>query len=192
MRHRRKGRTLGRSPSHRKAMFKNLAAAIFLTERDAEGEDNAPKVKGRIVTTLPKAKEIRPIVERCITLAKRVMPAAEQAKEHATDAARYSEAWTKWRKGEGWKKWVAAMGPVIAARRKVLRMLGSKQAVRIVFADVAPRFVDRPGGYTRILKLSRPRVGDAGARAILEFVGVRDRVTQRSQRPAFSEDAAAE
>jgi large subunit ribosomal protein L17 len=171
-------------------MFKNLAAAIFLTERDATDEDNEPKVKGRIVTTLPKAKEIRPIVERCITLAKRSMPHAEKAAEHGTDAPRNSDAWTKWRKGEGWKKWVAAMGPVIAARRKALRMLGSKQAVRILFAEVAPRFVDRPGGYTRILKLSRPRVGDAGARAILEFVGVRDRAASRSERPSFSDEGA--
>lgn len=170
-------------------MFKNLAAAIFLTERDAELEDNEPKVKGRIVTTLPKAKEIRPIVERCITLAKRSMPHAEKAKAHATEAPRNSETWIKWRKGEGWKKWVAAIAPVVAARRKALRMLGSKQAVRILFSDVAPRFADRAGGYTRILKLSRPRVGDAGARAILEFVGVRDRAATRSERPSFGDES---
>ena len=171
-------------------MFKNLAAAIFLTERDAEGEDNEPKVKGRIVTTLPKAKEIRPIVERCITIAKRSMPAAEKAQEFATDAPRYSDAWTKWRKSDKHKQWVAAIAPVVAARRKAMVLLGSKQAVRILFADVAPRFVDRPGGYTRILKLSRPRVGDAGARAILEFVGVRDRAASRSERPSFSDEGA--
>ena len=63
--------------------------------------------------------------------------------------------------------------------------MGDKEAVRILFADVAPRFVDRPGGYTRILKLAKPRLGDAGTRAILEFVGVRDRVRQRSQKPSF-------
>ena len=56
MRHRRMGRTLGRNPSHQRALLKNLASALLLSERDAEGEDNAPKVKGRIVTTLEKAK----------------------------------------------------------------------------------------------------------------------------------------
>ena len=55
----------------------------------------------------------------------------------------------------------------------------------ILFDEVAPRFVDRPGGYTRVLRLAKPRLGDAGTRAILEFVGVRDRVSQRAVRPSF-------
>ena len=76
MRHRRKGRTLGRFPSHQRALLKNLASALFLTERDAEDDDNKPKVKGRIVTTLEKAKEVRPLVEKCITLARRTLAAA--------------------------------------------------------------------------------------------------------------------
>ncbi|MFM8892156.1 MAG: L17 family ribosomal protein, partial [Planctomycetia bacterium] len=50
-------------------------------------------------------------------------------------------------------------------------LLGDTKAARIVFERIAPRYVDRPGGYTRILKLAAPRLGDAGARAILEFVG---------------------
>jgi large subunit ribosomal protein L17 len=53
----------------------------------------------------------------------------------------------------------------------VIQLLGDKQAARILFERVAPRFVDRPGGYTRILKLATPRLGDAGPRAIIEFVG---------------------
>ena len=69
MRHRKQGRVLGRSPSHRKAMLKNLASALLLTERNAEDEENAPEVAGRIVTTVAKAKEVRPLVEKCITLA---------------------------------------------------------------------------------------------------------------------------
>ncbi len=81
MRHRRRGRTLGRSPSHRKAMLKNLASALFLTERDATHDDNAPKVAGRITTTLHKAKEVRPLVEKCITIAKKSLPAAEEARK---------------------------------------------------------------------------------------------------------------
>ena len=55
---------------------------------------------------------------------------------------------------------------------------------------VAPRFADRPGGYTRIVRLAKPRLGDAGTRAILEFVGVRDRVVQRSVRPTFEGESA--
>jgi large subunit ribosomal protein L17 len=68
--------------------------------------------------------------------------------------------------------------------------LGDKQAVSVLFDSVAPRFIDRPGGYTRIVRLAKPRLGDAGTRAILEFVGVRDRVVERSVRPTFEGDTA--
>jgi large subunit ribosomal protein L17 len=168
-----------------------MASALFLTERDAEGDDNAPKVKGRIITTLPKAKEIRPRVERCITIARRSLAHLDKAAEYATTAARNSEEWKAWRNGEGWQKWSAAMAPVVAARRRVLQLLGDKDAVKILFSEIAPRFRDRNGGYTRVLKLAKPRLGDAGDRAILEFVGIRDRVVQKSQKPAFSDEPAA-
>ncbi|MFO0883805.1 MAG: L17 family ribosomal protein [Pirellulales bacterium] len=191
MRHRRLGRVLGRSPSHRKAMFKNMVAALFLTERDATDEPNAPKVKGRIVTTLPKAKELRPFVERSITLAKKILVINEQAAPFATDAKRNSEAWKQWRQGEGWKKWAAAMAPAVAARRRLVQMVGDKQAVGILVNDIAPRFKDRDGGYTRVLKLAKPRLGDAGQRAILELVGVRDRKVAKSQKPSFGDEAAS-
>ena len=72
------------------------------------------------------------------------------------------------------------------------QLLGDKQAVTVLLANVAPRFRERRGGYTRIVKLAKPRLGDAGPRAILEFVGVRDRVVQRAEKPAFSEEPAAE
>lgn len=191
MRHRRLGRVLGRSPSHRKALYKNMVAALFLTERDATDEPNAPKVKGRIVTTLPKAKELRPFVERSITLAKKILVINEQAAPFATDAKRNSEAWKQWRQGEGWKKWAAAMAPAVAARRRLVQMVGDKQAVGILVNDIAPRFKDRTGGYTRVLKLAKPRLGDAGQRAILELVGVRDRKVAKSQKPSFGEEAAS-
>ena len=92
MRHRKKGRVLGRSPSHRLALFRSLASALFLTERDAELDDNEPKVKGRIVTTLQKAKEVRPLVERCITIARVGLAAEDAARPYGTTAARNSEA----------------------------------------------------------------------------------------------------
>lgn len=172
MRHRRKGRVLGRSPSHQRALLRNLAAALMLTERETEaGEVGAPKVAGRIVTTVAKAKEVRPLVERCITIAKRGLQSSEKAKAFASSAERNSSAWKQWRESDQWQKWAAASAPAVTARRRVVQLLGDKQAARIVFEKIAPRFVDRPGGYTRILKLSTPRLGDAGPRAVLEFVG---------------------
>ncbi len=191
MRHRRQGRTLGRSPSHRKAMLKNLASALFLTERDATYDDNAPKVTGRITTTLHKAKEVRPLVEKCITIAKKTLPAVEEAKKYATDADRGSDEYKKWRTSENWQKWATARAPVVTARRRVIQLIGDKQAAKILFDTVAVRFADRPGGYTRILKLATPRLGDAGDRAILEFVGKNDRVKRKAQRPAFDTEAPA-
>jgi large subunit ribosomal protein L17 len=156
-----------------------------LTERDAEFDENKPKVKGRIVTTLQKAKEVRPLVERCITLARRTLEAQRQADGLGTTAERNSEPWRAWRNSDQWRQWNQAIAPVVAARRRVLTLLGNKQAMRIVFSELAPRFADRPGGYTRVLKLAKPRLGDAGARAILEFVGRNDRVSQRPVKPAF-------
>ena len=193
MRHRRKGRTLGRSPSHQRALLRSVASALFLTERDAEFDDNKPKVKGRIVTTISKAKEVRPLVEKCITLACRAKRAAYAAAEFGTQAERGSEEWNRWRKSKKWQEWSTAIAPAVAARRRCLMLIGDKQAVRVLFGEIAPRFVDRPGGYTRIIRLASPRLGDAGTRAILELVGVRDRVIERSVRPTFdSEPTPAE
>jgi large subunit ribosomal protein L17 len=171
-------------------MLRNLASALILTERDAEFDDNKPKVKGRIITTLPKAKEVRPLVEKCVTIARRALAAEHAADEHATKAERGSQEWKKWRDSDNWRSWAEAIAPVLAARRRCLRLLQDKQAVGILFDEIAPRFADRPGGYTRIVRLAQPRLGDAGTRAILEFVGVRDRVIERSQKPTF-EDAPA-
>lgn len=191
MRHRRRGRILGRAPSHRRAMLRNLASALFLTERDAELDPNPPKVKGRIITTLPKAKEVRPLIEKCITLARRTLSQQTAAKEFASTADRNTEAWKTWRKSDKWRQWADAMSPVVAARRKVIQLLGDKQAARLCFEVIAPRFADRDGGYTRVLRLSKPRLGDAGIRAIIEFVGVHDRVVAKSERPSFGEENAA-
>jgi large subunit ribosomal protein L17 len=168
--------------------MRSLACAIFLTERDAEFDDNKPKVKGRIITTIAKAKEVRPLVEKCITTARRGLVAEEAAEEYSTDADRGSDAWKFWRSGDRWRQWNAAIAPAVAARRRCLKLLGNKQAVRVLFDEVAPRFLDRPGGYTRIVRLAKPRLGDAGTRVILEFVGVRDRAVERSVRPTFEAD----
>jgi large subunit ribosomal protein L17 len=169
-------------------MLRNLASSLVLTERDAEFDDNEPKIKGRVVTTLAKAKEVRPLVEKCVTIARRSLGAQAEANKYGTDAERNSDAWRSWRESEDYRKWNAAIAPVVAARRRVLRLLGDKQAVQILFDEIATRYEDRPGGYTRVLRLATPRLGDAGTQAIIEFVGIRDRVTQRSEKPAFDDE----
>lgn len=194
MRHRKRGRVLGRSPSHRKAMLKNLASALFLTERetDPDLDENIPKNPGRIVTTLHKAKEVRPLVEKCITIARKSLKHEREAEQFSVDAERNTDQWRSWRQSDQWQQWNQAIAPAVAARRRALQLLGDKHAVSILFDDIAPRFEDRPGGYTRILKLAKPRLGDAGAQAILEFVGENDRVKKTSERPSFEDEAATE
>jgi len=168
-------------------MLRNLASALFLTERDTDEDldPNIPKVKGRIVTTLHKAKEVRPLVEKCITIARRSLKHEAEAEEFATDADRGSDRWKEWRDSNEWRQWNNAIAPAIAARRRVLQLIGDKQAVQVLFDEIADRFEDRDGGYTRIVRLAKPRLGDAGQRAVLEFVGVHDRVKQESEKPSF-------
>jgi len=116
MQHNRAGRKLRRTTAHRLAMFSNQLDSLMNHER--------------IQTTLSKAKELRPLAERLITVAKK----------------------------DG-----------VAARRRVARWIPDRTTVKKVFEAIAPRFVDRPGGYTRILRLGARR-GDAAEAAILEFV----------------------
>ncbi|MCC6130317.1 MAG: 50S ribosomal protein L17 [Acidobacteria bacterium] len=116
MQHNRAGRKLGRTTAHRQSLFRNQLSSLFTHER--------------IRTTLYKAKELRPLAEKMITLGK---------------------------KGG------------LAARRLALSKLPDKSAVGRVFDELAPRYKERQGGYTRILKLGR-RQGDAAEMAILELV----------------------
>jgi len=186
MRHKRHGRVLGRSPSHRKALYRNLVTALVLTERETDDLDpNPPKVKGRVVTTLEKAKEIRPLVEKCVTLARKCRAIELSAAEFGTSAQRQTEAWKQWKSSSNYAKWVAAQAPAVNLRRRLYQTLQSKQAVRLLCGPIAERFEDRPGGYTRIMRLAKPRLGDAGTRAILEFVGRNDRTTKKSTKPEF-------
>jgi len=96
----------------------------------------------RIETTVPKAKEARRLAERLITFARRGNAAA------AAGAAE--------------KK--------LAARRHVARIVHDSEVLRKLFDEIAPRYVDRPGGYTRIMRLGKPRVGDAASTALLELL----------------------
>jgi large subunit ribosomal protein L17 len=117
MRHRVKGNQLSRTSSHRNAMIRNMAVSLIEHER--------------IVTTVPKAKNLRPVVEKLVTLA-----------------------------GES----------SVHRRRLAFARLRDRAAVTKLFEVLGPRFKARPGGYTRILKLAKPRLGDNGQRAIIEFV----------------------
>lgn len=185
-------------------MLRNLACSLFLTESDIHSDQrdanpNAPmppKTQGRIITTLQKAKEVRPLVEKCITIARRSLSAQVEADKYDTDGERHSTQWNEWRQSDQWKQWNQAITPVLTARRRVVQLLGGKkeqdsiasQAVQVLFDEIAPRFENRPGGYTRILRLAKPRLGDGGTRALLEFVGKHDRISDRSEAPAFDEE----
>ena len=198
MRHRNLGRKLGRNPNHQRALKRMLATSLILTEATTEDYDKYnynvgktgkrirtvkpdAKIQGRIITTLPKAKEVRPMVEKLVTLAKSVIEDQKAADALDFTGDRKSDAWKAWRNSEKHAQWVAAIAPVVAARRRAYDILRDKIAVSILFDKIAPRFVERPGGYTRILKLATPRLGDAGARAILEFVGRNDGAFDRSK-----------
>ena len=190
MRHQKRGRKLGRNASHRKAMFRNMATSLLLTMRPEEGAENAPKVPGRITTTVPKAKELRPFIEKLVTLARNARRAAEEAGMDSlrTDAEPRSDAYKQYRQSEDWQKFKKAEAPYGAARRRAFAMLRDRDAVDILFDEIAERFMDRPGGYTRIVRLAAKRLGDAGEQAIIEFVGAedgeKDRVRTTSSAPA--------
>jgi large subunit ribosomal protein L17 len=133
MRHLKAGRKLNRNASHRLAMKRNLAMALFRHER--------------IITTVAKAKEVRPFVEKLITLAKR----------NTLHARRLVAA----RLGSPANAEVKPGAGDDADHRRILTK---------VFDEIAPRFAARPGGYTRIIKRSERRLGDAGQTAFLELV----------------------
>ena len=116
MRHLKLRRKFSRTPAHREAMLRNLSTSLFRDEQ--------------CITTVEKAKALRPVAERLITLA---------------------------RTG------------TLHARRQALAYLTSKEVVHKLFAEIAPRYASRPGGYTRILRTS-PRHGDAAPRAVIQLV----------------------
>jgi large subunit ribosomal protein L17 len=192
MRHRMKGRKLGRNASHRRAMFRNMAASLIKTVRTEPGELNKYHEPGRIITTLAKAKELRPYVEKLITLAKKARPHEERAEEFATAAERGSEEWKQWRHSERWERWAQAKAPAVDCRRRAFALLRDDEAVDILFNELADRFQDRPGGYTRIVRLAKVRLGDAGEQALIEFVGERDRMRVRRAAPMVVEDQEEE
>lgn len=123
MRHQKRGRKLGRTASHRKAVLSNLAAALIQNRR--------------IKTTDAKAKEARSFIEPLITKARR---------------------------------------GTLHDRREVLKKLRHPEAVKILFDEIAPHYKERPGGYTRIVKLGF-RDNDSAPVSLLEFVDLTERKT---------------
>ena len=189
MRHRVKGRKLGRNGSHRKAMFRNMACSLIKSVRVDEDNAERAKVPGRIITTLAKAKELRPFVEKLVTIARKAGPHQEAAQAHVTSAARNSAEWKNWRESSKWQEWNRAIAPAVAMRRRAFAVLRDIEAVDVLFDELAERFADRPGGYTRVVRLASVRLGDAGQQALIEFVGERDRVKKKGRvAPVVADD----
>lgn len=131
MRHRVAGKQLSRTTAHRKAMRRNLAASLF--------------EHGAVRTTVAKAKEVRPFVEKLITIAR-------QGTLHAR------------------RRVIALLQDRAMVDKDDPGQLLDKTVVGRLFDEVAPRYADRPGGYTRIIRLPERRIGDAGKQVLLQLV----------------------
>lgn len=156
-----------------------MTSLILSLKEWPEGEKGKPEVPGRIVTTLAKAKELKPQIEKLITLAKRSQQHEDAAEQFATSAERNTTEWKEWRKSPRWRQWNQAIAPAVTLRRRAFAALRDKEAVKLLFNVLAPRFRDRQGGYTRVVRLPTFRLGDAGRHTILEFVGENDRTKSR-------------
>jgi len=121
MRHNVAGKKLGRNTAHHAALRKNFTVSVIKHER--------------VITTLPKAKALRPFVEKMITL------------------ARSNDAKTR-----------------LHRIRRAVAFLQDKTAVKKLFDEIGPRFANRAGGYTRILRLPDYRIGDGGSKVLFELV----------------------
>jgi large subunit ribosomal protein L17 len=164
MRHRKAGRHLNRNAAHRRSLFRNLARALFTHER--------------IVTTLPKAKELRPFAERLITLAKKANAAvvAAEGKDDAEVKKARAQALHYRRQA------MSLLGPTHGTgiydregKQQIDPVKGSKKisndtVLKKLFRELGPRYADRPGGYTRVIKQHYRRLGDAGVTAVIELL----------------------
>src|SRR5437588_2258622 len=134
MRHLKAGRKLGRNASHRRALMRNLALALFRHER--------------IITTVAKAKAVRPFVEKLITLAKKGTLHARRLAIARLGTAAKAEVQPDEDQGE----------------------VDTRYVLTKLFNEIGPRFATRPGGYTRVIKRHERRLGDGGKTAFLELL----------------------
>lgn len=173
MRHLRAGYRLGRTTAHRTATLRNIAAGLF--------------EHGQITTTIPKAKAVQPLVEKIITLAKRGDLASRRLVISKLGGDRHGFDWLYTPKGASEPEKQA----INERRERAARFFNVPESsqvernrygdlrkapslVKHIFDNVAPRFKDRPGGYTRIIKLGRHRIGDGSELCVIQFVGAEE------------------
>ncbi len=173
MRHRKGGFKLGRTTAHRAATLRNLAAAIF--------------EHGQIVTTVTKAKAMRSLVEKIVTLAKRGDLASRRQVIAllGRDRLGFDWMWLPAKPSDQEKAAVDAIRdkasqyfdlPEISEveRNRYGELRKAPKLVKHIFANVAPRFKDRAGGYTRIVRLDKHRIGDGSPLVLIQFVGAEE------------------
>jgi len=173
MRHRKASYKLGRTTAHRLSTLRNIAAALF--------------EHGQITTTIPRAKAVQPMVEKIITLAKRGDIHARRLVIAKLGHDRKAFEWLYLHKdaSEGERGIVqrqadfASQFFTIPDGSKVERdrwgdLRKCPKLVKHIFENIAPRYKDRAGGYTRIVKLGKHRIGDAGELCVIQFVGAEE------------------
>lgn len=165
MRHRLKGRKLGRNGSHRKALFANMIRCLLQTSNGG-----GAKVEGRIRTTLAKAKELRPVLEKLITIGVKAQEASVAAGKLATGLKKGDEKYLEWRRSESGRLWLGAQGKYLHFQRSLFAVLRSRELVDLMISAIAVKYVGRDGGYTRVVKLAKSRLADGARMAYLELV----------------------
>jgi large subunit ribosomal protein L17 len=141
--HRRKGRKLKRTASHRKAVLSNLSVSLIRNKK--------------IKTTLAKAKELRNFFDKLVTKSKKAHSSKSSNAEHS-----------------------------VHLRREVNKFIKDREAVKTLFDEIASKVADRPGGYTRVLKIGR-RLGDSAEMALIELVDYNIEKTEQKSKEKASE-----
>jgi large subunit ribosomal protein L17 len=172
MRHRQSGKHFNRSPAHREALFRNLSRSLITHER--------------IVTTLAKAKALRPYIEKLITMAKKaavIVAAAPEGDKVARAKALHLR-----------RQAMAVLGPThgTAVVDKKDDVVEGDTILKKLFRDIGPRYKERPGGYTRIIKQHYRRLGDGGHTAVIELLKEGEqKVRLNARKPAAPAPAPA-